>query len=75
MQRANQVPHLGSQVLNSYLQSANNQQPIEMLKVHNNQELLAQLLAAAAAAALSPIPVSTDPGMLLRTETAAQVSP
>ena len=78
MQGANEVPHLGSQVLNSYWQSSNNQQPIEMQKLHNDQELFAQLLAAAAAAALSPIPISTDPGMLLRKwldETTAHVSP
>lgn len=75
---ANEVPHLGSQVLNSYWQSSNNQQTIEMQKLHNDQELFAQLLAAAAAVALSPIPISTDPVMLLRNglnETTAHVSP
>lgn len=58
-QGANQVsPRLGHQVLNSYLQSANNQTQVDMP--------ISQFVASTSAKTLPSFPLTSDLDMLLR---------
>ncbi|KMT04648.1 hypothetical protein BVRB_8g183000 isoform B [Beta vulgaris subsp. vulgaris] len=64
---ANQVPpRLGHQVLNSFLQSVNNQPQIDMPLSQSQQEIFAQFLASTPTKALPSFPHTYNLEMLLR---------
>lgn len=79
MQGANQVPpRLGHQVLNSFLQSVNNQPQIDMPLSQSQQEIFAQFLASTPTKALPSFPHTYNLEMLLRNgidRTSGKVSP
>ncbi|XP_057544253.1 transcriptional corepressor LEUNIG-like isoform X2 [Amaranthus tricolor] len=70
---ANHVPpRLGHQVLNSYIQSANNYPRIDMPLSHSQQETYAQLMESTQANALSSFPLTSNLDILLRNRTSGK---